>query len=66
MATNTNNQDQTAHEFNYLYQLFKHYQKLIPEIKHLSMGMSGDYHIAIAQGSNMIRVGSAIFGTRNN
>lgn len=31
----------------------------------LSMGMSGDYEIAIANGSNMIRVGSAIFGARN-
>lgn len=32
----------------------------------LSMGMSGDYPLAIACGSNMVRVGSAIFGTRNN
>ena len=31
----------------------------------ISMGMSGDYEIAIANGSNMIRVGSAIFGDRN-
>ena len=31
----------------------------------LSMGMSGDYEVAIANGSNMIRVGSAIFGARN-
>jgi uncharacterized pyridoxal phosphate-containing UPF0001 family protein len=31
----------------------------------LSMGMSGDYHIAIQCGSNMIRVGSKIFGARN-
>jgi len=31
----------------------------------LSMGMSGDYELAIANGSNMIRVGSAIFGARN-
>jgi len=34
------------------------------EMKHLSMGMSGDYRIAIEEGSNMIRVGSAIFGSR--
>lgn len=34
------------------------------EMKHLSMGMSGDYRIAIEEGSNMIRVGSAIFGNR--
>jgi pyridoxal phosphate enzyme (YggS family) len=34
------------------------------EMRHLSMGMSGDYSIAIEEGSNMIRVGSAIFGKR--
>ena len=32
----------------------------------LSMGMSGDYELAITQGSNMVRVGSAIFGARQN
>jgi pyridoxal phosphate enzyme (YggS family) len=35
------------------------------EMKHLSMGMSGDYRVAIEEGSTMIRVGSAIFGNRN-
>ena len=35
-----------------------------PEIKYLSMGMSLDYRIAIEEGSNMVRVGSAIFGSR--
>ena len=34
-------------------------------IKHLSMGMSGDWKICIQAGSNMIRLGTAIFGTRN-
>ncbi|MGB5429198.1 MAG: YggS family pyridoxal phosphate-dependent enzyme, partial [Eudoraea sp.] len=32
----------------------------------LSMGMSGDYRIAIQQGSTMVRIGSSIFGIRNN
>jgi len=43
------------------------YDKLKPiyNFKHLSMGMSGDYKIAIKHGSNMIRVGSKIFGSRN-
>lgn len=36
-----------------------------PDIKHLSMGMSGDYKLCIACGSNMIRLGTAIFGKRN-
>lgn len=35
------------------------------EMKYLSMGMSGDYHIAIEEGANMVRVGTAIFGARN-
>ena len=34
------------------------------EMKHLSMGMSGDYELAIAEGSTMVRIGSAIFGPR--
>ena len=65
MASHSTNQEQIANEFNGLYQLFKKYQKQIPEFKYLSMGMSGDYPIAIANGSNLIRVGSAIFGARN-
>ena len=35
------------------------------EMKELSMGMTGDYKIALEEGSTMIRVGSAIFGSRN-
>jgi uncharacterized pyridoxal phosphate-containing UPF0001 family protein len=35
------------------------------EMKYLSMGMSGDYHIAIEEGANMVRVGTAIFGARD-
>ncbi len=65
MASHTTDQEQIANEFNGLYQLFKKYQNQIPEFKYLSMGMSGDYPIAIANGSNLIRVGSAIFGARN-
>ena len=36
-----------------------------PEFNVLSMGMSGDYKLAIAEGSSMIRVGSAVFGERS-
>jgi pyridoxal phosphate enzyme (YggS family) len=64
MATNTDNAEQVADEFAYLHQIFIRLQKQIPELQHLSMGMSGDYPLAVAQGSNMIRVGSAIFGNR--
>lgn len=35
------------------------------DFKYLSMGMSNDYHVAIEEGSNLVRVGSAIFGTRS-
>jgi len=40
----------------------------IPRVsmKHLSMGMSGDYEIALAEGSNMVRIGSALFGNKNS
>jgi PLP dependent protein len=65
MATFTNDKALLKNEFSRLkkfYDLMKgNYSFSI-----LSMGMSGDYPIAIQQGSNMIRVGSAIFGERNN
>jgi pyridoxal phosphate enzyme (YggS family) len=66
MATNTKDQTQIEKEFGGLNALFKTLkEKLGSEFNTLSMGMSGDYKIAIAQGSNMIRVGSSIFGARN-
>ncbi len=61
MASFTSNKEQVREEFKLLASLFKCY----PELKILSMGMSGDYLIAIEEGSNMIRVGSKIFGERN-
>ncbi len=46
-------------------ELFQEGQKMVgPEFEHLSMGMSDDYHLAIAEGSTMIRLGTAIFGSR--
>jgi len=65
MATNTKDTDQIAGEFAHLHHLYQTYQIKVPEFRYLSMGMSGDYKIAIANGSNLIRVGSAIFGARN-
>ena len=64
MATFTSNKEQIKKEFSYLNTVYKKLQKDYPQLKTLSMGMSGDYPIAIDEGSNMIRVGSAIFGTR--
>jgi len=65
MATYTPDKEQIAREFAYLHQLYESYRQTLPEFQYLSMGMSGDYPIAIANGSNLIRVGSAIFGARN-
>jgi len=61
MASFTTNQTQIRTEFKELASLFKKYK----EFEVLSMGMSGDYLIAIEEGSNYIRVGSKIFGQRN-
>ena len=63
MASNTNNEEQVNEEFKSLKAFYddcahKH------DFSILSMGMSGDFSLAIEQGSTMIRVGSAIFGTR--
>ena len=65
MATFTKNKDQIRKEFKTLKQYFDWVQNQLPEITELSMGMSGDYSIAIEEGSTMIRVGSKIFGNRN-
>ena len=65
MATFTDDQKQIEREFAGLKSLYDQFieQKIPLEV--LSMGMSGDFLIAIEQGSNMIRVGSKIFGPRN-
>ncbi len=65
MASNTDNQEQVSNEFATLHKTYLALQKQFPEFTFLSMGMSGDYKLAIEQGSNMIRIGSAIFGARN-
>lgn len=64
MATFTDNTDQLKQEFGLLEQLYSEL-KATHNLTTLSMGMSGDYELAIAMGSTMIRVGSAIFGARN-
>ena len=65
MATFTENTQQITEEFKGLKRLFDQLKPQQPRFSVLSMGMSGDYPLAIAQGSNMIRVGSKIFGARN-
>ena len=68
MATFTDDEEQIKKEFKYLKQTFENLKLLKTEncqLKTVSMGMSGDYLLAIDCGSNMIRVGSSIFGARN-
>lgn len=65
MATFTENEEQIAKEFSYLYSIYSKLKNRIPDVNVLSMGMSGDYKIAIRQGSTMVRIGSSIFGIRN-
>lgn len=67
MATFTNNQIQVKKEFSRLKTIFDHYSTLNSkncQLNILSMGMSGDYTLAIECGSNMVRIGSSIFGGR--
>ena len=67
MASFTENQDQVRKEFQYLRSLQLKYSNPTLDVKleTLSMGMTADYTIAIEEGSNMIRIGSLIFGERN-
>ncbi|WGK64879.1 YggS family pyridoxal phosphate-dependent enzyme [Croceiramulus getboli] len=63
MATFTDDQEQLQREFKSLQAIYERFRES-NDLSILSMGMSGDYQLAIACGSNMIRVGSAIFGAR--
>lgn len=69
MASFVENESQVRLEFATLKSIFEElkssYFASADSFKTVSMGMSGDYSIAIEEGSTMIRVGSSIFGTRN-
>ena len=64
MATFTENQDQIKSEFDFLKSTFDKYAKENNKFTTLSMGMSGDFQLAIERGSTMVRIGSSIFGAR--
>ncbi|CAA9332779.1 MAG: UPF0001 protein YggS [uncultured Cytophagales bacterium] len=68
MATFTDDREQIRAEFRSLKAFFESLQQSpLPanaEMRELSMGMSGDYDLAVAEGSTLIRVGSSIFGSR--
>lgn len=69
MATYTSDLEQVRKEFLFLSDCFNDLKNKYfsddPDFREISMGMSGDYKIAIEEGSTMIRVGSLIFGERN-
>ena len=68
MATFTSDENQVRDEFrtleNYFNVLKSHYFKFNDAFRHISMGMSDDFKLAIEEGSTMVRVGSSIFGSR--
>ncbi|MCU0407614.1 MAG: YggS family pyridoxal phosphate-dependent enzyme [Bacteroidales bacterium] len=69
MATFTDDEAVVRGEFRYLRECFSEirnrYQKGNPDFNVISAGMSGDYNIAIEEGSSMVRIGTGIFGERN-
>ena len=68
MATNTDDEGQVKTEFQQMQAVFQHVQRMYftqqPYFNTLSMGMSGDYKLAIECGSTMVRIGSMLFGAR--
>lgn len=65
MASNTDDEVQIREEFRQLSDFYKEVKEgFAPQFRELSMGMSHDYHIAVEEGSTLVRVGSFIFGER--
>jgi hypothetical protein len=65
MATFTDEEKQVAGEFGRLKALFDQHALSLENFDVLSMGMSGDYKLALKHGSTMLRLGSSVFGPRN-
>ncbi len=70
MATFTDDQEQVRREFRQLRQIFETLKKQVFAgqniFRECSMGMSDDYHIALAEGSTMVRIGTLLFGQRSS
>ena len=68
MATFTEDENKVRKEFDQLKSLFDEFKdthfKNDPDFKEVSMGMTGDYKLAIEAGSTIIRIGTLIFGNR--
>lgn len=65
MASFTSKEAVVRREFRALKELYDETAQVLPNISILSMGMSGDYQIAVEEGSTMVRLGSSIFGVRD-
>ena len=69
MATYTEDEEQIKKEFRHLKEIFnglkRNYFDGNTSFREISMGMSGDYGLAMEEGSTMVRIGSSIFGERN-
>ncbi|HRX94952.1 MAG TPA: YggS family pyridoxal phosphate-dependent enzyme [Chitinophagaceae bacterium] len=65
MASFTDNMEIVRQEFKQLKSMFDRLQKDAPDFGILSMGMSSDYLVALEEGSNLVRIGSLLFGERN-
>ncbi len=68
VATNSEDDEKVRLEFRHLHEIFVHlrdkYFNGDERFRELSMGMSGDYRLAVEEGSTMVRIGSSIFGAR--
>jgi len=58
--------DDNRRYFVRMYELFRKFKDSFPAFEYLSMGMSDDFEAAIEEGSNMVRIGTAVFGARSN
>ena len=65
IAPNLDDVEQCRPLFSQMYRIFRRQRESYPTIEILSMGMTHDYKIAVEEGANMIRVGTAIFGQRD-
>lgn len=67
MASNTDDMDRVRKDFRLIAETKRQIQEMVPDLRGfdtVSMGMSGDWHIAVEEGSTLVRIGTAIFGER--
>lgn len=67
MASNTDDTSRVRDDFRLIYETYRQITSICPDLRGfdtVSMGMSGDWKIAVEEGSNLVRIGTAIFGQR--